>query len=146
MKAPATPRLGQRGEDAWVDFFGMGFASQVDLLPDEVPLQAWDAGLVDSLFSSAWGGLYLTTERLIWIRWRFAAPWVQKTMIVNLKSVAGSSVGRSLKLGLGLRQFVTVALKDGREMRFWPPSYGARPEQIAGEIGKVLRERGLLDA
>jgi hypothetical protein len=137
--------LGHPGEDAFVDVFGMGFATQVDLLLDETPLQKWDAGLVDGLLSGAWGALYLTSERLVWIRWRFAPPWVQKVLILNLRSVASAGVGRSLKLGLGLRQFVNVALKDGSVMRFWPPSYGERPERIASEIERFLRERGLLD-
>jgi len=55
MSASTTTKLGQHGEDAWVDFFGMGFATQVDLLPSEVPLQTWDAGLVSSFLNSAWG-------------------------------------------------------------------------------------------
>jgi len=146
MSASTTTKLGQRGEDAWVDFFGMGFATQVDLLPSEVPLQTWDAGLVSSFLNSAWGVLYLTNQRLVWIRWRFAAPWAQKMAILNLKSVSRARVARSLSLGLGLREFVAITLKDGSEIRFWPPSYGSRPQQIVDEIAKTMRERGLLDA
>ena len=92
------------------------------------------------------GSLYLTNQRLVWIRWRFAAPWAQKVAMLNLKSVSWARVARGLSLGLGLREFVAITLKDGSEMRFWPPSYGSRPQQIVDEIAKTLRERALLDA
>lgn len=142
MSATPQQKLGQGGSDTWVAFFGGGFAAHVDLLPDEVALHAWDVALSRSWWSTVWGTLYLTNRRLVWIRWRFAVPWLPKTIAVNLESVSATGVERRLRVAL--QRGLAVSLNDGSELLFWPPTYGARPKEIASVISEAVRERGLL--
>ena len=148
MTEPATPRLGQTSGDAFAASLG-GYATEVDLLAGEVPLLAWEAAHGRG-WKNAWGILYLTTHRLVWIRSKIALPWIPKTLEIPLDSVMSVEAGRrlfsssSLSLLRPFRRHVVVTLKSGERYSFSPAPTGVDALSIVTEITSILRERGLL--
>lgn len=122
---------------------GAGVTAQVELLPDEIPLSAWDA-----LFWPRWwrfrgGILYLTTLRLVWISWRPVLPWIPRVVAMSLPAV--DSVRTRLVLfapliGLAgpFHRQVLVTLKDARRYSFSPTSGGPGATRIAAEINSII--------
>jgi hypothetical protein len=142
------PKLGQTTGDAFAASLG-GYAAEVDLLPGEIPLCAWEVAY-GRHWKNAWGILYLTSHRLVWIRAKIALPWIAKTLEIPLESVMGAEVKRRLwspsRLSL-LRPFgrhVVVNSKGGERYSFSPSPTGAGANEIAREITSILRDKGLL--
>lgn len=128
---------------------GVRLAAQVELLPGEIPLCAWDAVFFPSWWRGRGGVLYLTSVRLVWISWRPPLPWTAKVISISLRDIERVDTRRVLFapfIGLAgpFHRQVVVTLKGSKRCAFSPASTGRGARQVAMEITSILRERGLL--
>ena len=119
-----------------------GHAAEVDLLAGEIPLLAWDATFIGKWWASPWGTLYLTDQRLVWIRWRSSLPLGLKTLEISLDSVTGVEVRR--RWSHLFHRAVLVQRRGEAPCEFLPARFGPGARSIVTEITSILRERGLL--
>ncbi len=109
----------------------------VDLLPGEVQVKAWRVEYVVGLIGLGTGTLYLTSERLIYVKGSFNWPWGPSAKIVSMGDIEQCS-GR----GGFPRGTLSIGLADGSEVRFrpfWP--LAPKASEIATDINAILRER-----
>ncbi len=143
MTEPATPKLGQTSGHPFTAALG-GYAAEVDLLSDEIPLQAWEVAYGRRVWENAWGILYLTTHRLVWIRSKIALPWVAKTLEIPLDSVIAAKARRRWWPIPFDRGLVVISREHAESCQFSPSWSSPGASEITREITSILRERGLL--
>lgn len=143
MTEERKPKLGETANDPLVAAFG-GYATAVDLLPGEVALRAWEAGFVNGL-AGAWGILYLTTHRLVWIRMKIAPPWAAKTMEIPINDITAAEARKPWGWWLNpfARGRVAIIRKDAEMCQFGASVLGPSAKEITREITSILRDRGL---
>jgi len=97
--------------------------------------------------SQTYGELFLTTRRLVWIRWRFAFPFVRKLLEVPLSDIESWSVERApwwRGAGfVGSRRHMVRVRTTSRTFDLLPVYSGDDADDWAEALDEVMTEAGL---
>jgi hypothetical protein len=107
----------------------------VELLPDERPIKAWETGTTTWGPFPSEGKLYLTSKRLIWVREGmnfFPGP---KSLVINLDAVA-SCMGHDYMSN----HLITIKLRNGKARSF-RVHWGISGKELAADIRAAIEAR-----
>ena len=112
--------------------------AEVELMAEETVLSDGDMAYLGPWLLKSHGRLHLTTDRLIWIRWRSGLPVGPKALQVELRDIRKCETRRSARL-LWRNALVVEVEPEPESFTFLPMRKGKEAEEWRQAVTSALR-------